>query len=168
MLVPFPKYERDIYNNIFLSEEVELRFSYETILLSPKTIEECPQQYIINDETSICVDGDRPWFNWYNWNCDNWGVKWDACSPYIEENSIGFDSPWTKPSQEIFQGIADKFEVEFTLEVYNEDGGWEECDYIFSPHKEMEMEMEMETSQWQIDENQNQEDYDEERNEEIE
>jgi hypothetical protein len=42
--------------------------------------------------------------DWYAWNLDNWGVKWDACkckiiNDSLESNSItfAFDSPWGTP-----------------------------------------------------------------------
>lgn len=46
-------------------------------------------------------------FSWYNWACENWGTKWDACSGSLtrEEDSdfICFDTAWSEP-----EGIADE------------------------------------------------------------
>ena len=54
-----------------------------------------------------------------------------------------------KPDDKVFQAIADKFGVSFYTQHNNEDGGWEERDYHYSPHQPMYSE----TCQWQIDEN---------------
>ena len=44
---------------------------------------------------------------WYSWNIDNWGTKWDVCEPYIdhfETDALGnttfivsFDTAWSPP-----------------------------------------------------------------------
>ena len=43
-------------------------------------------------------------FNWYDWRVDNWGCKWDAGDPEIEELSptelqITFRTPWDAPRE---------------------------------------------------------------------
>lgn len=125
------------------------RFTYNSVVPSPKIKEECPKEYLINENSHVQILEDRPWFDWYKWNIDNWGVKWDACDPYQDHCCIYFDSPWSKPDDKVFQAIADKFGVSFYTEHNNEDGGWEEYDYHYSPHQPMYSE----TCQWQIDEN---------------
>jgi hypothetical protein len=42
--------------------------------------------------------------NWYDWCCENWGSKWNACSPEITERcladgyvEIRFDTAWSVP-----------------------------------------------------------------------
>lgn len=39
--------------------------------------------------------------NWYDWQSDNWGVKWDACDPNVtigvKSVRVQFDSPWGPP-----------------------------------------------------------------------
>ena len=68
--------------------------------------------------------GDRE--DWYNWSLENWGTKWDACEPYINESetqcfSVGFDSAWSPPCNWI-QNIMHKYtNLEFELE-YDEPG----------------------------------------------
>ncbi len=41
--------------------------------------------------------------NWYNWRCENWGTKWDACdSDIYDEDSdyicINFNTAWSPPT----------------------------------------------------------------------
>lgn len=68
--------------------------------------------------------GDRK--NWYDWCCENWGTKWDACEPHVNESepqcfSVAFDTAWSPPIAWI-QNIMDKYpNLEFSLE-YDEPG----------------------------------------------
>ena len=52
-----------------------------------------------------CCQGDyrNPNFNWYDWNIDNWGCKWDASDSSVkwEGNDlvINFNTPWGTPEK---------------------------------------------------------------------
>ena len=87
-------------------------FSFEGTHPMPKELEETKS---LSDEP-----------NWYNWRCDNWGTKWDACEPRINESepqcfSVGFETAWSPPIAWI-QNIMDKYpNLEFSLE-YDEPG----------------------------------------------
>ena len=40
--------------------------------------------------------------NWYEWNCNNWGTKWDASNITIEDSTknsilLTFDTAWSPP-----------------------------------------------------------------------
>lgn len=39
--------------------------------------------------------------NWYEWNIENWGTKWDACDVHLEETgrklTYSFDTAWVPP-----------------------------------------------------------------------
>ena len=113
------------------------RFTYETVMPSPKTKEECPEEYIIKADSHREKLYDRPWFDWYAWNNVNWGVKWDACDATLMEKSIVFYSPWGAPNNDVFQAIADKFDTTFFTNHYYEDGGWNVYDYHYSPREDM-------------------------------
>ncbi|CAB4172046.1 hypothetical protein UFOVP1346_55 [uncultured Caudovirales phage] len=49
--------------------------------------------------------------NWYNWNCEHWGTKWDACDAQVDHSDLGweceegeesltysFDTAWSDPA----------------------------------------------------------------------
>lgn len=42
-------------------------------------------------------------FNWYDWNYDHWGCKWDACESRLswegDDLVINFDTPWNVPGK---------------------------------------------------------------------
>lgn len=119
------------------ADGAQKRLSFEAVIPSPRTKEECPSNYLMNETSQLIAEKNRPWFNWQAWNCDNWGIKWDASDAFYDTNVIYFNTPWNPPFDSLFQKIADTFDVQFTLAVENEDGGWQENDYIFSPGKEM-------------------------------
>lgn len=122
---------------IDVPDKTEKRFSFEAVVPSPKTKEECPPEYLIKENSELKVEEHRPWFDWYAWNTAFWGIKWDASEAFFDEKLIYFDTPWGQPLDSVFQKIADKFAVSFKLAVDNEIGGWNEKDYYFSPGKEM-------------------------------
>lgn len=54
-------------------------------------------------------------FNWYDWCCANWGTKWNASHPNIEEDTIEhgyleifFDTAWSPPVP-VFLKLREKF-----------------------------------------------------------
>ena len=50
--------------------------------------------------------------NWYDWNCDNWGTKWDVDASLLNssdnELNYSFDSAWSPPV-EAFEKISKYF-----------------------------------------------------------
>lgn len=66
--------------------------------------------------------------SWYEWNCDNWGTKWDASEIIMEresptELSVKFQTAWSPP-EPIFMKLVEKYNVriegEFETEGYEE------------------------------------------------
>lgn len=109
-------------------------FSFENIIPSPQTIEECPEDYILHNEEEAnkhCLLWDptqpRNWFNWYDWNCHYWGCKWDATVVSIEQNEesikIFFETPWSPSIPVIAKLIEDNPQLEIECE-YFEPGMW--------------------------------------------
>lgn len=68
-----------------------------------------------DDEREECESKGIP--NWYDWSCDNWGTKWDACHlswHQLDDNTVefDFDSAWSPPFG-VYEELAEQgFEVE--------------------------------------------------------
>jgi len=88
------------------------------------------------------------YYDWYSWNLDNWGVKWDASNCKVKDDSpetytitYSFDSPWGTPEQFVrrlsgfypdasFQMVSGSIENDTHYEFTCEDGNYEEtCSY---------------------------------------
>ena len=83
--------------------------------------------------------------DWYSWNLNNWGVKWDAVRPTAKYDlltiTFSFDSPWGCPEQfarELsklypnanFEMVSGSIENDCHYEFTCEDGKFEEtCSY---------------------------------------
>lgn len=102
----------------------------------------CPQDLI--DTISGCFSDDEKqaeleaksksnlekygYANWYDWNCANWGTKWDAydieiVSEYydgdVSELTVTFDTAWAPPIEFYNELVEQGFEVDA---MYNEFG----------------------------------------------
>lgn len=67
-------------------------------------------------------------YNWYNWNHNNWGCKWDAGEATIDYDGgnhaiVTFETPWDAPRQVIYKIAEEHKEVIITWE-YLEEQGW--------------------------------------------
>ena len=64
--------------------------------------------------------------NWYDWSCEHWGTKWNACDTYMEtEDILMFNTAWSVPLP-ILDKLAElcyKHNVEFTGKWADEDVG---------------------------------------------
>lgn len=109
-------------------------FSFQNIIPSPQTIEECPEDYIVHNEEEadkyhLYWDPTQPknWFNWYEWNCKCWGCKWDVSGASVlqmdDSIEINFDTPWSPPIPVIEKLIKDNPQLEIECD-YFEPGMW--------------------------------------------
>jgi hypothetical protein len=87
------------------------------------------------------------YYDWYTWNLDNWGVKWDASDVKVKElpdfNTViySFNSPWGCPEHFVrelsklypnatFEMVSGSIENDCHYEFTCEDGKFEEtCSY---------------------------------------
>ena len=64
-----------------------------------------------NDERQMCIDENRS--NWYDWNSENWGTKWNAYATKVFTNDndtleFTFKTAWNIP-QPIIDALFDLF-----------------------------------------------------------
>ena len=72
--------------------------------------------------------------NWYDWCCNNWGVKWDCSDVDISEEYADlelrytFDTPWGPP-EEIHTYLKARF-PEIHIQWFWDEPGMEEAGYL--------------------------------------
>lgn len=114
------------------SEHDILALSFDEIIPEPKTIDECPEKYIIHNKEEAVKKGlswgennERRWFNWYVWRNKHWGTKWDCVPVNSEETKtslkLWFDTAWYPPVGIIERLIRDNYDLKISC-IYNEPG----------------------------------------------
>lgn len=74
---------------------------FDKIIPQPKTIEECPEEFLIRNEeearkANLAYEGDKKWLNWYQWNLAHWGTKWNAHNgQWYEDDEFEFEAAWS-------------------------------------------------------------------------
>lgn len=127
----YGNYFKKIYGRIFTVEELEKcakEFEAQTNRshfdntdyagLGIKTLEDLGNMYLHNIITYGCD-------TWYDWCCEYWGTKWNACEVYVGNKSVSFQTAWSAPDP-IFEALAylcDKYNVTFEGEYADEDRG---------------------------------------------
>lgn len=127
----FKKKYCSLVKNQWFDREI-LTLDFDKVIPQPKTREECPEEYIIHNETDakknhLSFDKKDPknWFNWYKWRIDNWSTKWEANPIDSGETKtslwIMFDTAWAPPENIIEKLIIDNYDLKITCR-YNEPG----------------------------------------------
>lgn len=113
---------------------VDNDLDFNTILPEPQTIDECPEDCIVNSNSHIEILEDKPWFDWYKFHWKVWGVKWNASNTYIalpnEDNLnhmdcdlyIQFNTPWNPPMPVIDELARIHPELNFVFKFVEEQG----------------------------------------------
>lgn len=130
----YGNYFKKIYGRIFTTEELEKcakEFEEERIKkntnswdstdyagLGIKTLEDLGNMYLHNIMTYGCD-------TWYDWCCEYWGTKWNACEVCVDDTFIAFQTAWSVPDPifEAFAYLCDKYNVTFEGEYADEDRG---------------------------------------------
>lgn len=65
------------------------------------------------------------YLDWYDWSCDNWGTKWNACDCYIGESEIEFSTAWNNVVALMAVLSEQHPDYEFYYEYADEDTGYQ-------------------------------------------
>ena len=68
--------------------------------------------------------------NWYEWNCANWGTKWNAYQTSVGDNSFEFQTAWSHPFPFVEQLSSLFPTVRFDVKYADEDIGRNIGSYI--------------------------------------
>lgn len=120
-------------------------FDFNTLIPEPDNIDDCPNKYNLNINSTrihnkktlhnplFSDDDGKDWFNWYEWRCDNWNTKWNACGPQfldykkIKERDVYselhllFYTAWNVPEPVVIELFRMHPELDITWE-YHDDG----------------------------------------------
>lgn len=84
--------------------------------------------------------------SWYDWACDNWGTKWNACNitlnyePNAEEVEYWIDTAWSCP-EPIIRKLVEKYDIELEIWYCDEDMfGGNYGHYSFSKNEDSDIE----------------------------
>jgi len=122
-----------------------------TNFLTLEEVATCDDEWVVHRAKEIIQNikafEQTGYHDWYTWNLDNWGVKWDASNCKLKELSdfntiiFEFDSPWGTPEHFVrelsklypnatFEMVSGSIENDSHYEFTCEDGKFEEtCSY---------------------------------------
>ena len=107
-------------------------FDFNGVVPEPKTKDECPEDCLVNKDSHVEEDKDRPWFDWYTWHNKYWGTKWGAYDGYTKIGkttvTFVFSTAWSAPF-EVYEQLADKWpglkwEVKYADEAIGDNCGY--------------------------------------------
>lgn len=82
------------------------------------------------------IGANSPAKNWYAFNTENWGTKWDACDVSVDEDHVMFTTAWSTP-EPIIKALAKKIDDVVFCIFADEDIGSNCGAYAFTPEGEM-------------------------------
>ena len=81
----------------------EYIMDFDLIIPEPRFKKDCPKNCIVNKDSHVMEDKDRPWFNWYNFHNLYWGTKWNAYDGYTKigatQLTFVFSTAWSIPDR---------------------------------------------------------------------
>jgi hypothetical protein len=102
-------------------------FDFDKIIPEPRVKADCPPDCIVNEDSHVEEDADRPWFDWYEWRIQHWDTKWNAYDGYtvIKKSYVQFvfSTAWSAPAA-IYSKLAKIFpDLVMELKWADEDFG---------------------------------------------
>ena len=112
-----------------LADKVNYAIDFDKIIPEPRLKEDCPEDCLVNKDSHIMEDEERPWFDWYTWRNKYWGTKWGAydCYSIIGKSYITFvfSTAWSMPYPIIERLclLGYEFELKYADEDYGSNCG---------------------------------------------
>lgn len=81
----------------------EYIMDFDLIIPEPRFKKDCPKDSIVNKDSHVEEDKDRPWFDWYEFHTRYWGTKWNAYDGYTKigatQLTFAFNTAWSIPDK---------------------------------------------------------------------
>lgn len=108
----------------------EYIIDFDLIIPEPRFKKDCPKDCIVNKDSHVMEDKDRPWFDWYEWHCRYWNTKWNAYDGYTivgkTQITFVFSTAWSFPyavAVELAKQLGYDLELKYADEDYGSNCG---------------------------------------------
>lgn len=80
--IPQDKLQYILDKLTMVTEEGNRIIDFDLIIPEPRYKKDCPKDCLMNKDSHVMEDKDRPWFDWYSWRNTYWNTKWGAYDGY--------------------------------------------------------------------------------------
>lgn len=122
--IPQDKLQYVLDKLTMITKEGDRIIDFDLIIPEPRIKKDCPADCIVNKDSHVMEEKDRPWFDWYTWRNKYWNTKWGAYDGYTHTGKtyiiMYFQTAWS------FAGpIAMKLaELGYDLDLQYADEDW--------------------------------------------
>ena len=88
------------------------------------------------DQGDVQFGNEKP-LNWYDWNCEHWGTKWDACHGEVYSRFVEFDTAWSTP-EPVIKALAKMIDDPVICVYADEDIGSNCGAYVCFPNGDVD------------------------------
>lgn len=80
--IPQDKLQYVLDKLTMITEDGNRIIDFDLIIPEPRLKRDCPADCIVNKDSHVMKEKDRPWFDWYTWRNKYWNTKWGAYDGY--------------------------------------------------------------------------------------
>ena len=74
--IPQDKLQYILDKLTMITKEGDRIIDFDLIIPEPRYKKDCPANCIVNKDSHVIPEKDRPWFDWYTWRNKYWNTKW--------------------------------------------------------------------------------------------
>ena len=97
--IPQDKLQYILDKLTMITEEGDRIIDFDLIIPEPRLKKDCPADCIVNKDSHVQEEKDRPWFDWYAWRNKYWNTKWGAYDGYTHTGKtyiiMYFQTAWS-------------------------------------------------------------------------
>ena len=97
--IPQDKLQYILDKLTMITDEGNRIIDFDLIIPEPRYKKDCPADCIVNKDSHVQEEKDRPWFDWYAWRNKYWNTKWGAYDGYTHTGKtyiiMYFQTAWS-------------------------------------------------------------------------